>query len=287
MAEHHAASRYFVPPLQLLPWIAGRYKEFSLGTAILLTPFYHPLHLASATAAIHLMCGERLSVGVGAGFRVAEFDAFGVDRDSRFKQLREGVEIVKRLWAGDEVDLDLPPYRGRRSTVQAEFEHPPLILWGAVTSASVSTAARLADGIIPPPTGGFAEQLSLMRQFDEVRGAPAQARPMIVDVAIGRDRTQALERAATYLRGEWASHKHGRTTNADQDLISRDAEAFVELVDERALVGSPEYVADRLRELEASGVSEFVLRLQHLGTPVEIVLEYIRSLGREVYGLAG
>jgi alkanesulfonate monooxygenase SsuD/methylene tetrahydromethanopterin reductase-like flavin-dependent oxidoreductase (luciferase family) len=284
MAEHHAARRYFPPPLQLLPWIAARYPEFSLGTAILLAPLYHPLHLAEATAAVHLMTGGRLAVGVGAGFRAAEFDAFGVDRESRFKNLEVGVQTLKRLWAGEEVDFDRPPYHGKRCTLQATLEHPPTILWGVVTTASIEKAARLADGIIPPPSRGFDDQLSLMAEFDTVRGNPARAKPMIVDIALGRDRSEAMDRARVYLRNEWTSHRHGRASNPDQDLISRDAEAFDELVDNRALVGTPEYVVSRLHELQARGVNEFVLRLQHLGTPIEVVLEYIRGLGRSAYG---
>ena len=66
-----------------------------------------PLQIAEEAAIVDLVSGGRLELGLGAGYRVPEFAAFGADPARRFALLRETVRELRRIW--DEGACTPPP----------------------------------------------------------------------------------------------------------------------------------------------------------------------------------
>jgi len=98
------------------PWtwlghVAAHTGDVALGTASVVLPLRHPLHVAKAAASLDRLSEGRLLLGVATGDRDPEFDAFDVDRESRGESFRESVALLRTLWtqAFPEVDAD----RGR------------------------------------------------------------------------------------------------------------------------------------------------------------------------------
>ena len=87
--------------------IAGRTARLRIGTAVLLAPLRPPLQIAEEAAIVDLVSGGRLELGLGAGYRVPEFAAFGADPARRFALLRETVRELRRIW--DEGACTPPP----------------------------------------------------------------------------------------------------------------------------------------------------------------------------------
>src|SRR5246127_4556494 len=102
LTEHHFTDDgYLAAIMPTLGAIAARTKRVSLGTYVLLAPFYHPLRLAEDTATIDVISHGRLRLGIGLGYRGEEFDGFGVARGERLGRTLETIEILKRAWTGE------------------------------------------------------------------------------------------------------------------------------------------------------------------------------------------
>jgi alkanesulfonate monooxygenase SsuD/methylene tetrahydromethanopterin reductase-like flavin-dependent oxidoreductase (luciferase family) len=98
------------------PWLDGptalaavlsRTGRMALVTTVTLPVARGPVALAKSLAAIDLLCGGRLVVGVGPGSSARDCAAVGVPFDERWKRLDEAVQTLPALWCGEG-----PPFRG-------------------------------------------------------------------------------------------------------------------------------------------------------------------------------
>lgn len=125
-------------PFISLATAASATTDIELGTAILQIPLYHPVDLAHRIFSLMQICGDRLTLGVGAGSTETDFIAFERDYAERFKTFTSTLARLKTLLTeGKNERADLTPWR----TVAGG---PPLLLgsWGA----GVERAAREFDG---------------------------------------------------------------------------------------------------------------------------------------------
>jgi luciferase-type oxidoreductase len=91
------------------PWLshaAAHTDEVALGTASVVLPLRHPLHVAKAAASVDRLSGGRLLMGIATGDRDPEYPAFGVDPDQRGTRFREAVEVLRAVWTGEFPDLE-------------------------------------------------------------------------------------------------------------------------------------------------------------------------------------
>jgi alkanesulfonate monooxygenase SsuD/methylene tetrahydromethanopterin reductase-like flavin-dependent oxidoreductase (luciferase family) len=86
-------------------------QRLTVGTCILQVPLRRPVELAHRILTTHLACGGRFLLGVGAGSTKADFDAVGVDFDTRMQAMDESLAIMRRLWQGERVGAaELTPW---------------------------------------------------------------------------------------------------------------------------------------------------------------------------------
>jgi len=125
------------------PWlshVAAHTDEIALGTASVVLPLRHPVHVAKSAATIDRLSGGRLVLGVASGDRDPEYEAFGVDRDDRGELFRESVTWLRCLWREEFPELD-----GR---------------WGRLDGA-LDLVPKPTTGTIPLlPTGRARQELS-------------------------------------------------------------------------------------------------------------------------------
>ena len=86
--------------LQLVPMLARFTAEapgMRLNAGVLLLPLMSPLHLAEEFATLDVMSGGKIILGVGLGYAVHEFKAFGIPRSRRVSLTVECVadEVVR------------------------------------------------------------------------------------------------------------------------------------------------------------------------------------------------
>ncbi|KAB1185403.1 MULTISPECIES: TIGR03571 family LLM class oxidoreductase [Haloferax] len=91
------------------PWltqVATVTDELALGTASVVLPLRHPLHVAKAAATVDQLSGGRLVMGIASGDRDPEFPAFGVELSDRGTLFRESVELLRTVWREDYPEVE-------------------------------------------------------------------------------------------------------------------------------------------------------------------------------------
>lgn len=146
LGEHHASEDGYLPsPIPMAAAIAARTKRITIRPNVLLAPLYEPLKLAEDLAVLQYICGGRLEVVIGAGYRPYEFQMFGKRREDRKALYMNVFEFLRRAWSGETFD-----YEGRSITVTPVPDPPPRLLLGGTHRAVARRAARIADGYYPP-----------------------------------------------------------------------------------------------------------------------------------------
>ena len=91
----------WLEPLTTLTWLASRTDRIRLQTGILLAALRRPVVLAKTTATLDVLSGGRLDLGVGVGWQAAEYEAAGLDFNSRGRLLDHSLEVCRTLWSQD------------------------------------------------------------------------------------------------------------------------------------------------------------------------------------------
>jgi alkanesulfonate monooxygenase SsuD/methylene tetrahydromethanopterin reductase-like flavin-dependent oxidoreductase (luciferase family) len=100
-------------PLIAVSVAASVTERLEVGTCILQVPLRRPVELAHRILTAHLVCQGRLLLGVGAGSTKTDFDAIGVDYETRLRDFDEALVVMRRLWAGEQVGAaKLTPWPG-------------------------------------------------------------------------------------------------------------------------------------------------------------------------------
>src|SRR5512134_402262 len=102
MEEHHSVVNHYWPsPLTVLAGFATRTSRVTLGTDILVAPFYHPARLAEDVAMLDVISGGRFVLGAAIGYKPDEFALYGAALDGRGARFEEQLAILKGLWTRD------------------------------------------------------------------------------------------------------------------------------------------------------------------------------------------
>jgi luciferase-type oxidoreductase len=90
----------------LLSHVAAHTDDIALGTASVVLPLRHPIHVAKAAATVDQFSDGRLVLGIASGDRDPEYPAFGVEADDRGALVRESVDAIRTLWREEYPELE-------------------------------------------------------------------------------------------------------------------------------------------------------------------------------------
>lgn len=145
LGEHHGSPDGYDPsPVVAAAAFAARTRRIRIRTSVLLAPLYHPVKLAEDLAVASIFSGGRLEAGIGAGYRPAEFEAFGASLAERWTRVGEMVAFLRQAWQGEPFQ-----WQGRRVHITPRPEPPPPIILGGAFPRSARRAAHIADGWLP------------------------------------------------------------------------------------------------------------------------------------------
>ena len=90
-------------------WIAAHTERLTISSLVLCDAFRHPAVLAREAVSLDHASGGRYELGIGWGSWSGDFSTFGVEPSEpreRVQRLRETLEILRALWAGESIDFD-------------------------------------------------------------------------------------------------------------------------------------------------------------------------------------
>jgi alkanesulfonate monooxygenase SsuD/methylene tetrahydromethanopterin reductase-like flavin-dependent oxidoreductase (luciferase family) len=168
-------------------WLAARTDRLTIGSLVLCDAFRHPAVLARQAVSLDHASGGRFELGIGWGSVADEFPVFGVgptEPRDRVQRLRETLEVLRALWAGETVDHD-----GRFFQLQGARQEPrpldriPIVIGGSgpKTLALVREFADWWNGDVR--TIGRLDELR-----DQVGGARVSLQQVVALVPDGADR---------------------------------------------------------------------------------------------------
>lgn len=267
-----------------LGYMAANTEHMGLGTSVTDPYMRHPALTAEAIATLDELTDGRAYLGMGAG---SHFEHFEQELDRPITAMREAVDIIKRLFAGEVVNHDGDVIK--LYDAQLDFDtRPDIPVYiagrGPVT---LSLAGEVADGVI---IGSLASRSTLEwamhrielgldragRSFDDIdvlswvyysisddsqaakdairRGVSHtiwSSRPRIDDFeeTLGVDFTPELREFIEETPHEWSP-----------DIMRELRETIpYELIEELSFAGTPSEIQDRTEMFEDVGVDELVL----------------------------
>jgi len=289
MGQHFLSTPF--QELQTLPALARLAAEagtMRVGATVILLPLLNPVDVAEQVATLDVITEGRFIFGVGLGYREEENEAFGVAPKERVGRLVEGLEVIRRLWAEDEVT-----HHGRffhltkaRMMLKPVQQPRPPIWFAANNDGAVQRAARLADAWVINPHAKLAvleRQMAVYRQALRDAGRPFPAElPMIKELYIAPDRRTAIQECRPFLEAKYKAYASWGQDKALPEGDSFDL-GFEELVADRFVIGDPD---DAVRELkryaQSLGVNCFIFRIQWPGMEQAKVLRTIKLLAERV-----
>jgi probable F420-dependent oxidoreductase len=262
------------------PWLDGptalaavlaRTGRMTLATTVALPVVRGPVALAKSLAAIDLLSGGRLVVGVGPGSSTRDFAAVGVPFEERWKRLDEAVQVLRALWLGDG-----PPFRGEFYSTEgitlepypAQRPGPPIWIGSWGSEAGLRRVVRLGDGW-------------LASAYNTTPEAFAAARRRLAEHlhAVGKDPERFPNAIATMFFH--VTEERATSERIVREVLSPTLNRPEEELRARLLVGSAEECARKLAAYRAAGAHRIFL------WPVEDEVRQLAAFQERVAPLVG
>ena len=268
----------------ILGLLAGLAEGMTLGTGVVLLPMLNPVLLAEEAATIDHLTGGNFILGVGLGYREAEFQAFGVEKKSRVSRFREYIEVMRRLWTEDSVTFHGKYLHFDNISLSLRPKNPSGIpIWvGSAVDDGVKRAAEIGDAWISAGAMSRDDLTRWWAMFHDARIAKDKPlnypRQVARECFCGPDMKTAIALAAGPLSAKYARYAGNGWGGFDS---SQGDAAFAAFAKDRFIVGDEAFVRDELqRYRDEHGATEFRFRMGWPGVPQQEVLASIRRVGR-------
>lgn len=303
VVELHQSTRSVLSsPLAVAAAIAGRTRRIRIGPAVQVLPLGNPLRLAEEWATVDQISQGRLIFGVGRASSPRSYLAYGIPYAESRARFAEALAIIRRAWTEPTLSYDGAYYRYADAVVSprpAQQPHPPI----RVAATSPETFVALgAQGYPILAAGRLGDRAELKRDLDHYRAAYRAAGhpgagevyvrlPIYVaetmaeavadpeESILQADRDQETHRAQVAALGVAPRGDRGAGRGVGRGDVTDE-----QALREKILVGTPDVVAERLRELRDDlGLAGILAELNHGRLiPRERVLRSLRLLCAEV-----
>ena len=258
--------------------LAEATSRVRLGQMCTANSYRTPAYLAKVTASIDVMSGGRLELGIGAGWYEAEYLGYGYPFPKpsvRIGQLDEAVQIIRSMWTDESTSFSGTHYQlkdGYNYPKPLQDPHPPLWIAGGGEQLTLRTVARYAnyanyfgdDDTFRHKTEVLKQHCrDVGRDFDEI------TLTRNFDCVIAETEAEAAEKLERWL------------ATLPDDHAAMRAKSTV--------VGTPELVAERVRELKALGIDYLIVYFPDAtwGDGMRIFGEQVAPTFREGGSLGG
>src|SRR5215213_2530891 len=144
--DHLVFSRPWLDGPTALAAVLAQTGRMTLATTVALPAVRGPAALAKSLAAIDLLSGGRLVVGVGPGSSARDYAAVGIPFEERWKRLEEA---VRAFWHREGLPFEGKFYSTEGIVLEpypAQVPGPPIWIGSWGSEAGLSRTARLGDG---------------------------------------------------------------------------------------------------------------------------------------------
>jgi alkanesulfonate monooxygenase SsuD/methylene tetrahydromethanopterin reductase-like flavin-dependent oxidoreductase (luciferase family) len=293
--EHHFTGYAMTPsPTQLLSYFAGRTRRITLGTAVIVLPWHDPVRVAEEIALLDILTGGRCLFGFGRGAASVEYAGFRVSMEEARPRFVEAAQIVIKALTHEVFDWEGEYYKIPTTSIRPRpISHPEQRFYASsVSPESAEIMAKLGFGVLVVMQNEWskaAEDIDRYRQIASSMGHSPRPPIILMNVSVAETRSQAHERAVTYLGGKWDSidsHYHfsdGHLASVKgYEFYGKMAKTYSKMQDEGyrkaatefyvkiQVSGTPDDCLQQLSELQRlTGLDHLVTELAFGGMPHE------------------
>lgn len=281
----YADEKFYRDPYVGLTLVALKTKKIRLGVCVTDPYSRHPALSAMANASLAEIAPGRVVLGFGAGG--SGFPQMGIRQEKSVVALREGIEIMRRLFAGETVDYEGQVLCFRGGRLEFSLPNPVPIHVGTMSKLNLQLAGEIAEGVM---IGGYASARGIEQSMQHVRrGAERAGRDLHqveissrVNLCIAKDRSKALETVKPMVNlSLWLAYPNFKRffdydpsnpawnlpeelcqvlAQRDYNQIGPSAHLVPDgLVPQRALVGTIEEVTQQAYEIAELGIKQIVI----------------------------
>src|SRR5213595_3960562 len=262
--EHHFTGYAVSPaPAQLLSYYAGRTRRIQLGTSVIVLPWHDPVRVAEQIALLDIMCGGRCLFGFGRGAATAEYEGFGIPMGEARPRFAEAAQVIVKALANETFEHQGTFFKIPRTSIRPRpISHPERRFYASsVSPESAEIMAKLGFGVLVIMQNEWPKAAQEIERYRDIATSVGHTpRPPIIlmNVSVAETRTEAQERAQTYLSRKWDSidnHYHF----SDGHLASVKGYEFY---------GNMAKTYSKLKdESYRKKATEFYVKIQVVGTP--------------------
>ena len=216
-----------------MSYLAAQNPDMRVGPIVLGQGYRNPALLAKMAATLQAFTGGRVILGLGAGWKRDEYDAYGwpyPPAGQRVAELEEACRVIRALWTESPATFQGQHHQLANAYCEPHPDPPiPLLIGGGGEKGTLRVVARYAD-------------------WWDTNICPVE----------------------TYAHKQRVLAEHCRAIGRDPASIKYIYFGFVSIVDDPADIarregahtvgGTPEQVAAELREFLKLGVSHFIIR---------------------------
>jgi natural product biosynthesis luciferase-like monooxygenase protein len=291
------------PAVILAAW-ARETRRIRLSAGVSLVPLRHPLQVAEDYALVDHLSHGRLDMGVSRGFVPHEFEAFGVSQAETAERVMEGLDIIKKFWAGEPFAHQGRFWRFPKIEPWPRTFQRRIPIWVAASNDLASFERvgaggyRLMMNQYPMSFAALTEKHAAIKEAYARAGHDPAERKSAIALLVHLADTE--ERAIAEARGRVQEHasafKKVQTHNEwDRDypgdvstlLAMCEGNDVGDVFRKRTLVCTPAQAAERLARYVDLGFTEAILVTRYAGVPAAQERETIERLAREVRPMLG
>jgi alkanesulfonate monooxygenase SsuD/methylene tetrahydromethanopterin reductase-like flavin-dependent oxidoreductase (luciferase family) len=263
LAEIHqqAARSVLSVPMTVAAAIAARTSRLRIGTGVQVLPLCHPLRLAEESATVDQISRGRLLMGVGRSGNPRAYAAYGVPYSESRERFYEVLDILKRAWTQESFSYEGQYYSFTNArAVPRPFQspHPPIRIAGA-SEDTFPMLGRLGYPLFVAvrsgSLAGLAPDLKAYREAYQEAGHPGRGEVHLrLSLHVADTDASAREEAEPSMM---AGYKKLVTQLEGSPNKRRRAEleevrniTYADVLRDKVVVGGPERVAERLRQLQ-------------------------------------
>lgn len=249
----------------IMAMFAARTKRIKMGPSVLTLPARDPVQVAKTYATLDYLSGGcgRVIMAVGLGSDPRDCLACGIPPEERAERLEEGVEVLRKLWAGPHVTHEGRFYKFTDVTIEPRPAKGSLDIWiGGKSNAALRRVAKCGDGWFP----SFVTPEEFKAGMEKLFAYGAQ---------YGRT---INPREAGVLLLTHASRSRARA----QEIAQKFFQGFPlppESLPARCAIGTPEECVEKIQAYVEAGCSKYVL--WPVAPPEELVSQ-IELYGKEI-----
>lgn len=265
----------FVEPFTALSSVAAATEEIKVGTAVAI-PLRHPLHLAQLFASLDYMSDGRAICGLGGGSGEHEFEAVDLPYDKRPEIIEDNINIMRGVWNESDFTYDGNIFSVEGVNIDPKPEDAVPIWYGGTSPASVRRSVEMdCEGWFPGRLNDHSMRIRMKqaRELAEEHGRDPPLNGYIPITSIDEDPDRAVEKANVDEMLDLANRRPW--------FKKRDGTEFSTVEDTEGVlvIGTPDDVADKIREYHSWGVDHFVFDLRFTFDELDYCLDLI---GEEV-----